>query len=165
MHRLSLLLMFAALPALAAPALTAQRAAEAEAAHAALGTTLAGLAVRPDSAGLQRAAAAIEAIEAAVDCYYHAPNLAQPEARPWALALRPVIHRMLRGERAVLQMGADDVISLRPRLYDQLAEAAEAAGQGAWAVIYRRRAVLAQSTPVRRQALASALRRARDARK
>lgn len=129
-RHLPLVLALCLLPGLAlgAPRVEADSARKARAARETLVKTVRDLRRRPTRARLDAAQAAMRALEAAADAYFHGENLRAPGARPHVLALRHEIHLALGGEDPVLTLH-DDVLHFRPAIHRTLADASRVLGE------------------------------------
>ncbi len=124
------LVLWGAPHAAAAPRVDPSSAARLRDARAELEAALAALRGEADAEALRRARAAMDAIDRAVDAYFHAPNLRDPAARAAVLALRPRIHALFSGPEAPMAL-VDDVLRYRPPIHLTLADAAAALGRHA----------------------------------
>lgn len=137
------------------PTLTTQSAPRARAAHRALQVALVALSQAPSASQLRAAQQAMAQIDAALDQYFHASNLTAAEARPWALALRPTVHQILRGPDAVVHL-VGDVFYFRASVHDRLAGAAQTLSRLRLALEHRRLANRSAPSPGRQAALQAA---------
>lgn len=142
----ALVVLLFGLPAHAAEPLRPGDAARLTEARSQLEQALSVLAAAPTdgpSPAARSAQDALRRIEALVDSYHHAPNLRAAETRAHALAMRPVVGRLIApGGPLVL---VDDVLHPSPAVAGALADAARRAGDRDGQIRWLR-AALAAST-------------------
>jgi hypothetical protein len=126
--------------ALATPRLDARLATGAAAAADELRAALATLREGGDAETLRRAERAMDALDAAVDAYFHAANLRQPQARPAAAALRGLLHGLIGGPAPLLALH-DDLVVFRPAVQRDLAAACARLGDARGRIRHLRAAV------------------------
>ncbi len=126
--------------AMAAPRLDDRLATTATNAADELRAALAALEAGGGADAIQRAVSAMARVEQAVDAYFHAPNLRQPQARPAAASVRNLLHGLLGG-RAPLLVLHDDVVHFRPAIQRDLAAACARLGDRRGQIRHLRAAV------------------------